>query len=1110
MNFKKANNITGWIIGGIATLVYLLTMEATASFWDCGEFASVAYKLEVGHSPGAPLFMMLQRMFSLLAMGNKALVAPMINSFSAVCSGLTILFLFWTITHLAKNLMTPRDEEPTSGQRWQILGAGMVGALAYTFSDTFWFSAVEAEVYACSSFFTALTFWMILKWENVADQKYADRWLVLIMYMMGLTVGIHLLNLLAIPAIAMVYYFRRYNVTTWGTVVAFLVGCLILGVVQFGVIQGIPILASKLELLFVNDFGLPFDSGALFFVVLLMAAVTAAVIYVKRRGWYLVHTSLLCLIFIMLGFSSYMVAMIRSRADVPIDMTNPDDVLSLVSYVQREQFGDNPLFYGQDFDAQLIAIDSKGNKYSKSKTESGKDFYEVVGSKPKYVFEPDKQRLFPRIWDNNDPNHVRFYKDYLNIADGERPSGMDNWQFFFNYQMNWMWWRYFMWNYAGRQNDYQGQGDPKNANWVSGITFVDKAMGKGNANKMADGYVNNGARNQFYFLPLLLGILGIVFQFNRNRRDGTVVATLFFFTGIAIGIYLNMTPQQPRERDYAFAGSTYAYAIWIGLGVLMVAEWIQRAMKTEKGTIPGLIATAVCLVAVPALMLQQNWDDHDRSNKTLARATAYNTLGSCAPNAILLTVGDNETYPLWYAQEIEGYRTDVRVINTSLLGIDWYIDQLNYKVNDADAVPMIWKHEDYVGDRRNYLRYGDRRFLPTAVNVPAGQFIPLKEICEFIINPKMMLNDRNEGAAKNYFPTKSFSLPSLSPEALIAAGLLYPEDAGRMNNDIKISMTQDVYNKGELAQLNMIAGIAQEGWKRPLYFSNLQEIDGYGNMKDFFRQEGTVYRLMPYSLRDSLNLTPGESGFMDVAKTQKLFDSHFTYGGGERNDVYFDEKNRQMFIPYRISAARLSNELAGHGKSAEAESVLDKVVNGITEHSYTYDYTGYLLSQAYYNIGTPTAIMKASKIGNKVATNTTTDAMWIMSLGDRAINGSLYNDLRRDITTLSGVSASAYLAGDTVNGSKMQDQIVQVVRMAVDLGADQNIPVSVGQMYGSAAMEALRKGDRNGFDRMMRGIYGLSQKAQAGNNAMLNQVLNQMIQELNSMATPQVIQPVLQ
>jgi hypothetical protein len=1008
MNFRKVNNVAGWITGIIATLVYLITMEATASYWDCGEFLSCAYKLEVGHSPGAPFFMLIQRMFGILAGGNLKNVAYMINAWSAIASGLTILFLFWTITHLAKKLLVPRDTEPTRNQIILIIGSGLVGGLAYTFSDTFWFSAVEAEVYATSSLFTAMVFWAMLKWENVADRPFADRWLLLIAYLIGLSVGIHLLNLLTIPALGMIYYFRRYEVTRVGTVVAFVLGCVALGLVQVGVIQGFPILASTFDVMFVNSFGLPFDSGALFSVILVIAVFAAAIIYARRKNFYLLHTGLLCLVFVLIGFSSYIVPMIRSRADTPIDMTNPDNTLSLVSYVQREQFGSQPILYGPDFDAGLEEIKDDGSKYAKS-TRDGKDFYEVVGKKKKYIFERDKQRVFPRIWDNNDPGHVQFYRQFLGLGADERPTGGDNLKYFMGYQMNWMWWRYFLWNYVGRENDLEGQGDPMRGNWHSGLPMIDKIVSLGshdlgNLNMTSDGVRNNGARNQLYYLPFILGILGFIYQFNRNKRDGFVVAMLFFFTGIAIGIYLNMPPLQPRERDYAFVGSTYAFAIWIGLGVLMLNEWLRKGIKNDGA---AYTAVLLALVAVPLWMAKEEWDDHNRSKKTLARATAYNALMSCEKNAVLFTYGDNETYPLWYLQEIEGIRNDVRVINTSLLGIDWYIDQLNYRVNNADAVPMAWKRDDYIGDRREYIRYVDHSMVPSVREIPPTQFFSIGEICKFITSENKLPIEQEP---VNYLPTKNIVIPTPAKSALgaLAAGF---QDTSVLNTDMRIRFSdgKNVYTKSDLAQLNIIAAVAAAGWQRPLYFSNLQETDGFGNLNDFMKLEGTVYRLMPFSVsRPQVSAGPADQGFVDIEKSLKLFRDVYIWGGAERKDVYFDEKNRQNFMPYRLNVARIADELSSMGRNSDAKIILDRVTKGITEKSYAYDFTALYMAQAYYAAG---AMQQAGIMARKVADNARDDIRYFETLSDNG-REAMAGEANRNVQIMAQMAMAAIRAND--------------------------------------------------------------------------------------------------
>lgn len=967
MNYRKVNNLMGWITGAIAYIVYLKTMEPTVSFWDCGEFLSCAYKLEVGHSPGAPFFMLLQRMFGMLAPSvDKA--AMFINSMSALTSALTILFLFWTITHMAKKLVAPGNEEPDNKQLLLIMGAGLVGGLAYTFSDTFWFSAVEAEVYATSSFFTALTFWAILKWENIADTKYADRWLILISYLIGISVCIHLLNLLTIPAVGMVYYFKRYKATKRGTVIAFLAGCVVLALVQFGVIQYIPLIASKFDLLFVNSFGLPIDSGALTFILLVVAILAWLLFMARKKKLYLLHTSVLCILFIMIGYSSYVVAIIRSRADVPIDMTNPDNVISFLSYVDREQFGQQPLLFGPDFTSQPSSIVTKGYDYEWVKKD-GKDYYEKVGTKLEPEYSADQERFFPRIWDNNDPMHIQFYRQYLGLSNGETPTTADNYNYFFNYQMNWMWWRYFMWNYVGRQNDVEGQGAPRDGNWISGIKFLDKWR-VGDMDLMSDGYRNNGARNQLYFLPFILGILGLVYQFNRDKKSGIVTFVLFFFTGAAIGIYLNMPPVQPRERDYAFAGCTYAFAIWIGLGVLMVDQWISKGLKQNR--LATYLTILLCLILVPALMAKEEWNDHDRSKKTLARAVAYNTLQSCAPNAILFTAGDNQTYPLWYLQEIEGIRRDVRIINTSLLGIDWYIDQLKYRINDADAVPMIWSKDGYVGDHSNYIRYFKNP------QIPQDKYFSLAEICKFMTSTDNANKLQTTGGDfENYMPSKNFYVPTLTKAQLVENHLINAADTAGISTQMQFTYPKDVAYKSDLAILNIVAAVAKQGWKRPIYFDANLPADNYVGMADYMRLEGIVCRVMPFKATDSIKQTQ-VTGSIDLDKSYNLF-MHYIWGGAERNDVYFDEPNRREFITYRMNASFVATELAARGRNKEAIDILDRVMKGITQHSDPYDYTGYLIAAAYYKAND---INAAHSLTMKIIKNASDDLRWVNTLDD--------------------------------------------------------------------------------------------------------------------------------
>ncbi|HTN44985.1 MAG TPA: DUF2723 domain-containing protein [Flavipsychrobacter sp.] len=1011
MNYRKVNNIVGWVVFAIATAVYFMTMEPTVSFWDCGEFLSCGYKLEVGHSPGAPFFMLIQRMFGMLAGGDLTKVAMMINAWSALASSLTILFLFWTITHFAKRLvLTNYTDEPNGNQLVMIMGAGAVGALAYTFSDTFWFSAVEAEVYATSSLFTAFVFWAILKWEHIADNKYADRWLILIFFVLGLTIATHLLSLLAIPTMALVYYFKRYNPSRMGALIAFLVGCVILGIVQIGVVQGLPWFAFKFDLFFVNSMGMPFDTGALVFLVLFVALLVGVLFYARKKNNYLLHTGTLGMIFVLIGYSSYLVPLLRSRADVPIDMTNPDAANTFLSYVNREQFGSQPLLFGPDYDTPPVDVVSKGKWYEKS-TKNGKDVYEEVGEKVEYKYE--SKRFFPRMWDASKANA---YRQRLGLSEGESPTSADNFRFFFDYQINWMWWRYFMWNFAGRQNDFEGQGGPKEGNWISGIAFLDK-MKVGDVDQMADGYNNNRAMNKLYFLPFILGVLGLVYQFNRDKRNGFIVFSLFFFTGIAVQLYINNTPLQPRERDYQYI-SAYVFAIWIGIGMLMVNEWFQKAIKGSTGIYASLL---LCLAAAPVLMASQEWDDHDRSRKTLARATAVNTLESCAPNAILFTYGDNDTYPLWYAQEVEGIRKDIRIINTSLLGIGWYIDQLNYRINDGDAVPMIWKKDDYVGDRRNYVRYFDNP------QIPKDRYFNLEEICNFILSKDQANQLRtNTGEMTNYLPSKNFMLPSLTRSQLVAAGLLSANDSSAIDTNIRFTLPTDAAMKDDLAIMNIVAAVAKEGWKRPIYFGSGGE--SYAGMNDYLKLEGTVYRLVPYKQQNLRQNSPGEYGFVDINKSYELF-KKYTYGGAERKDVYFDEKNRLALIPYRSTVARVADELSARGRKAEALEILNKVMTGISNESYAHDFASYGMVAAYYRAGD---LKKGRELAMKLAKSSEDDIKYIANLNSEGARESMVMDIKRDLYIINISGNFAMQAGDSTTAKEMNDKLQALNKVVID------------------------------------------------------------------------------
>ena len=731
--FKFLNRIFSVIVLLTASVTYLMTIEPTASFWDCGEFIASSYKLEVGHAPGNPVFQMIARFFTMFASPENAAMA--VNIMSALCSALTIFFLYLTIVHLGRRIIEKNGGNGTlsMGEGISLIGAGVVGALAYCWSDTFWFSAVEAEVYAMSSLFTAVVFWMILKWEEQADTEYADRWIVAIAFLMGLSIGVHLLNLLTIPAIAFVYYYKKASkVTTWGCVGVFFISAVILAVVLWGIIPYLPKIAALFDLLFVNVFHLPFNTGAAVFVLALLALSFWAVYYTRRKELHVWNTVMLCFTMIVIGYSAFAMVVIRSANNTPTNEGQPDNPFALVKYLGREQYGKNPLVYGHTFAS--VPVDYKESSYY-TKLD-GK--YVKTPNPIDYVFASDSKMLFPRMY-SKDPAHVNFYKSYtqgrgrsIPGTEEKMPTFGDNLKFFFDYQFNWMYMRYFLWNFAGRQNDLHGQvpGDPICGNWECGIGFIDKAR-LGDQSEGPDYIVNNKAKNHYYMLPLLLGIIGLLYQLGKDKRNWWITFLLFFLTGIAIILYLNQTPYQVRERDYAYAGSFYVFAIWIGLAVMAVYDWLRKPLS--KIHVPEKVtaaAVSAVLLGVPVLMAAENWDDHDRSGRYTARDMAYNYFMSTDDQAILVTHGDNDTFPLWYIQEVEGVRLDARVMNTSLLGIDWYIDQMQWKQYDAEPIKFTTKRANYLYGTNDYVYIFDRFNRP----------ILLKDAINLFNDPRVKAN----------------------------------------------------------------------------------------------------------------------------------------------------------------------------------------------------------------------------------------------------------------------------------------------------------------------------------------------------------------------------------
>ena len=912
MQFRKVNNVVGWIVGGIACLVYLMTREATGSFWDCGEFIASATHVQIPHPPGAPLFILLGRLCVLLSPANPAMG---VNTLSALGSGFSILFLFWTVTHFARKMYN--KPVLSSTEVFTIMAAGAVGALAYTFSDSFWFSAVEGEVYGMSGFFTAIVFWTVLKWENRADEPGSDKWIVLLFFLIGLSVGVHLLSLLTIPAVVMVYYFRRYTVTWKGTALAFLIGCALTGFVQTVVIQKTVYWASDLDVYFVNRLGLPFFWGFAFFYMVLAVGIFAGLRLARAKSLGFLRLGLWCLTFLLIGYSSYITTMERSNADPAIDMYNVDNPVSLAGYLGRDQYGDFPLIYGQNFTAEPHYV-VDGDRYAK-----GKDRYVVAGKREHAEFDSDDEMLFPRVWDNtNDQEHADFYAQWLGIgkvrdprtgreAYERAPTQWDNLTWFLTYQFDWMYWRYFAWNFIGRQNDLQGYGNPRDGNWITGINFIDK-LWLGDQRKMPQSARTlNKAFNPLYGLPFLLGLLGFFAQYRAGRRDWVVNGVLFFFTGLAIILYLNQPGNQPRERDYAYTGSFYAFAVWIGLGVCLVTRWLERAFKGRAGA--AWLAAALCLGAVPALMAAREWDDHDRSHKTLALSMATDYLQSCAPNAILFTFGDNDTYPLWFAQEAMGVRPDVRVVNTSLLGIDWYINQLRYKINQSDPIDPLWSADQIAGDKRDVIY----AWSLVSRDAPPDAYTDLETMMkEAGSDDPAFSAQTQDGRTYSTFPSHLVSLP-VDTGVVRRNGTVDPADS--VVSPVQFRIPSSAIQKGDAAILGIIAA---NHWKRPIYFTI-----PYGDLgfDGYLRQDGLTYRLVPVH---------GQAVHLDWMKDKLL--NVFTFGNAERPGVYFDEENRRHLLTLRNAYTALASGLLNAGRAADARTVLERCDRGMDQGNMPY------------------------------------------------------------------------------------------------------------------------------------------------------------------------------
>ena len=925
------------------------------SFWDCGEYISTAFKLEVGHPPGAPLFQMIGRFFSLFAFGDVTHVARMVNTMSALASGFSILFLFWTITMIAKKIALKNKEELTEPKMFAIMGAGLVGSLAYTFTDSFWFSAVEGEVYGMSSFFTAIVFWAIFKWDENADEKHASRWLVLIGYLVGLSIGVHLLNLLAIPAITLVYYFRKFPKPNWkGIMLAFILSILILAMVMYVIIPWIIKLAGLAELFFVNLLSLPFNTGTAFYFLILVALLLWGLVYTRKHAKSVVNTILLAFTFILIGYTSFLMLVIRSNAQTPINENSPKNAMDLLAYLNRESYGDWPILYGPYYNAPIVDRKDDSPVYMKD-IKSGKYIITDYKEKTIPVYDSRFMAIFPRMWSNVEKKHAEGYKEWgkvqgipIQVQSQDRvetinrPTFGENLKFFWNYQFGHMYFRYFMWNFAGKQNDLQGMGDKLDGNWKSGIRFIDEArLGNQNIPEIR----KSKADNSFYFLPLILGLVGLFYSFKKEYGSGLVISLLFIMTGLAIVVYINQYFPQPRERDYSYAGSFYAFAIWIGLGVLPLTEWLSKKLN---GKISAVLVTIICLILVPGIMAQQGWNDHDRSGRYSSLAIAENYLNSCAPNAILFTNGDNDTFPLWYAQEVEGIRTDVRVANLSLLNAGWCIDQLKRKAYDSDPVPFSLSQEKYRTGSHDVTYFFENDQLKDV-------YIDLKDLFNVLNtdDSKLKMNTTEYGML-DYFPTKKF-IVSCDP-SLIKSGKYIPAKYFTRLDTIRWEIKQQAIEKNSLMILDLLA---TNNWKRPVYFAMTMGPESYLGLEKYFHLEGLAYRLLPVKAIPNA----GELGEVSTDVMYNNVMNKFKWGNLNDPHVYLDEQNQRMVMNFRNMFCILSDALIREGKTDSARKVLDRCLEEMPEKTAPFNFFAVPILEGYYKIGD---VEKANKLNERL------------------------------------------------------------------------------------------------------------------------------------------------
>lgn len=1012
MNFKqysRFNTIGGWLVFAIALFTYASTMEATVSLWDCGEFIPASMKLEVVHPPGAPFFLMFNHVFTLFAGSNDALVPVMVNFSSALMSAMASLFLFWFITAIAVKIVFRKAEEEIGlDQMIIVLASGIIGALAYTWSDTAWFSAVEGEVYAMSSMFIALVAWLMMKWERRATEKDHLRWIILISFFIGLSSGVHLMSLLAIPAMAVVYYYRFYSHDWMRLVLVASAGVVLLGIVQVVVVTGIIDLISRFEVLFVNSFNLPFWSGA-FFVLIVMFGLLGYFIYrTYIKNQVVAHVALTSFLVILIGYSSYTMVVVRSMANPAIDMNDPQSVFSLLSYLNRDQYGDRPIVKGPNYTAYLKnAVDYE--KTGRKLYRQGEEEYIAMGRKDEEKVDPKYTTIFPRMYSRQE-NHINRYKSWTNVRGNRDPSLGDNITFFVKYQLGHMWFRYFGWNFIGRQNDDQGHGSSFRGNYLTGLDGIDNSVLNvpPAGDKFPDHMREDKARNLLYGLPFLLGLIGLIFHSMKERKSFIYVLIYFGMTGIALAVYLNMPPLQPRERDYVFVASFYFFCVWIAMGIVAIWNWLREKVNP---TIAAALVSVLGLLAIPVNMVAEEWDDHDRSNRYVPLAFGSNYLNSCAPNAILFTNGDNDTYPLWYAQEVEGIRDDIRIINLSLLNTDWYVNQMRHPINDADSIHMSIPPSKYIQGTRDYAIFNPNHSLP----IGKKQHVELEEVLDFIWSDnKATKVPVGGGQMLDFFPTKNLKI-TVDKQAVISSGTVQPQDANKVVKEMKWKIRKSNLLKADLVLLDVIATNAANGWKRPIYWAITTGTDAYLNLMPYLQMEGLTYRLVPVKKERALDdRQPGR------VQTDLMYDKvmgEFQWGGLDtEEDMWVDYVMMRQCRNFRNIFVRLSYALMMEAeieeqrmqlspglesdsssimsKKARAVAVLDRGQEVIPARHVPYDAFMMSYSQLYYNLDQPE---KAFEVDKKLAHNMIQEIEWYASLPRKyakTANQSIAENLR--------------------------------------------------------------------------------------------------------------------